>query len=50
MQAITQYLENSHFDIIALQELWVYADYDIVRSRLSSSLPFSKFFHRYMTT
>ncbi|KAI0295027.1 Endonuclease/exonuclease/phosphatase [Russula brevipes] len=45
IKAITQYLENSNFDIIALQELWVYADYGIVRSRLCQSLPFSKFFH-----
>ncbi|KAI9508349.1 inositol phosphophingolipids phospholipase C [Russula earlei] len=45
INAITRYLENSQFDIIALQELWVYADYNIVRSRLSKSLPFSKFFH-----
>ncbi|KAH9964174.1 inositol phosphophingolipids phospholipase C [Russula dissimulans] len=46
IQAITQYLEeNSQYDIVALQELWVYADYDIVRSRLSNFLPFSKFFH-----
>ncbi|KAH9996043.1 Endonuclease/exonuclease/phosphatase [Russula vinacea] len=46
IQAITRYLENSQFDIIALQELWVYADYNIVRSRLSKRLPFSKFFYR----
>jgi sphingomyelin phosphodiesterase 2 len=49
VQAITRYLENSQFDVIALQELWVYADYDIVRSRLSKCLPFSKFFYRYIT-
>lgn len=45
IQAITRYLENSHYDIIALQELWVHADYDLVRLRLSKSLPFSKLFY-----
>ncbi|KAN0134335.1 Endonuclease/exonuclease/phosphatase [Lactarius tabidus] len=45
IRAISRFLENSDFDIVALQELWVYADYGIVRSRLSRSLPFSKFFY-----
>ncbi|KAI0308345.1 inositol phosphophingolipids phospholipase C [Multifurca ochricompacta] len=45
IQAITRFLENSCFDIVALQELWVYADYEIIVSRLSTSLPFSKFFY-----
>ncbi|KAH9081509.1 inositol phosphophingolipids phospholipase C [Lactarius deliciosus] len=45
IQAIARFLESSDFDIVALQELWVYADYEIVRSRLSKSLPFSKFFY-----
>ncbi|KAH9031869.1 inositol phosphophingolipids phospholipase C [Lactarius hengduanensis] len=45
IQAISRFLESSDFDIVALQELWVYADYEIVRSRLSKSLPFSKFFY-----
>ncbi|KAF8506544.1 inositol phosphophingolipids phospholipase C [Russula emetica] len=45
IHAITRYLENSQFDIIALQELWVHADYDFVRLRLSKSLPFSKLFY-----
>ncbi|KAI9444663.1 inositol phosphophingolipids phospholipase C [Lactarius indigo] len=45
IQAIARFLESSDFDIVALQELWVYADYEIVRTRLSKSLPFSKFFY-----
>ncbi|KAH9178568.1 inositol phosphophingolipids phospholipase C [Lactarius sanguifluus] len=45
IRAIARFLESSDFDIVALQELWVYADYEIVRSRLSKSLPFSKFFY-----
>ncbi|KAH8987417.1 inositol phosphophingolipids phospholipase C [Lactarius hatsudake] len=45
IQAIARFLESSDFDIVALQELWVYADYEIVRSCLSKSLPFSKFFY-----
>ncbi|KAI0003827.1 inositol phosphophingolipids phospholipase C [Russula compacta] len=45
IKAIARYLENSDFDVIALQELWVHADYHIVRSRISRLLPFSKFFY-----
>ncbi|KAI0275287.1 Endonuclease/exonuclease/phosphatase [Gloeopeniophorella convolvens] len=43
--AIARFLQSSDFDIVALQELWVYADYEIVRSSLSRLLPFSKFFY-----
>ena len=46
IEAITRFLENSDFDIVALQELWVQADYHIVRSRISRLLPFSKCFYR----
>jgi sphingomyelin phosphodiesterase 2 len=46
IRAIAQFLEDAPFDIVTLQELWVYADYDIVRSRISQYLPFSKFFYR----
>jgi sphingomyelin phosphodiesterase 2 len=33
-------------DIVGLQELWVYADYEHIRGKVASRLPHSKFFHR----
>ncbi|KAF5368387.1 hypothetical protein D9758_002166 [Tetrapyrgos nigripes] len=44
--AIANELANSpEYDIVALQELWVYADYELVRARISSHLPYAKFFY-----
>lgn len=44
--AIASALAASDYDVIALQELWVFADYEHVRSSVSSRLPYSKFFYR----
>ena len=44
--AITQFLVESDYDVIALQELWVFADYEHVRAALAKRLPHSKFFYR----
>ena len=44
--AIANSLAGSDYDIIALQELWVFADYEHVRASVSSHLPYSKFFYR----
>lgn len=46
VEAITRVLADSDYDIIALQELWVFADYEHVREALSKRLPYSKFFYR----
>jgi len=45
IQAIAEYLASSSYDIVALQELWVYKDYEIIRSQVQHNLPFSRFFH-----
>ncbi|KAG6830901.1 hypothetical protein H0H92_014052 [Tricholoma furcatifolium] len=45
IDAIANQLSQSNYDVIALQELWVYADYEKVQERLSSILPHSKFFY-----
>ncbi|GJE85883.1 DNase I-like protein [Phanerochaete sordida] len=45
VEAITRVLADSDYDIIALQELWVFADYEHVREALSKRLPYSKFFY-----
>ncbi|KIJ54284.1 hypothetical protein M422DRAFT_221820 [Sphaerobolus stellatus SS14] len=45
IHAIAEFLATSSYDIIALQELWVYADYQHIRGHISKELPFSKFFY-----
>jgi sphingomyelin phosphodiesterase 2 len=45
IRAIATYLASSSFDIVCLQELWVYKDYEIVKNEVSQVLPFSRFFH-----
>ena len=47
IDGIAHELANSNHDIIALQELWVFADYENVQERVSKQLPHSKFFYRY---
>ncbi|KAH8099300.1 Endonuclease/exonuclease/phosphatase [Cristinia sonorae] len=43
--AIASALAKSDYDIVALQELWVFADYEHVRASVASRLPYSKFFY-----
>lgn len=45
--AIANALATADHDIIALQELWVFADYEYVRDAVGKRLPYSKFFYRY---
>ncbi|KAF8921910.1 inositol phosphophingolipids phospholipase C [Mucidula mucida] len=45
IRAIAAELANSNHDIITLQELWVFSDYEHVRESLSKRLPYSKFFY-----
>lgn len=49
INAITDFVARSTYDIIALQEIWVYADYNKVRSAVQHRLPHAKFFYRYIT-
>lgn len=46
VEAIASFLAESDYDIVALQELWVFSDYEHVREMVSKSLPYSKFFYR----
>ncbi|KDR85687.1 hypothetical protein GALMADRAFT_234701 [Galerina marginata CBS 339.88] len=43
--AIANELANSDYDIIALQEIWVFAHYEQIQRRVASRLPHSKFFY-----
>ncbi|KAG5647691.1 hypothetical protein DXG03_008414 [Asterophora parasitica] len=45
IEGIANELERFNHDIIALQEIWVFADYEKIQQRLSSRLPHSKFFY-----
>ncbi|KAG6878134.1 hypothetical protein C0993_011848 [Termitomyces sp. T159_Od127] len=45
VEAIANELSHSSYDIVALQELWVFSDYEKVQQRVSSVLPHSKFFY-----
>ncbi|KAK4687628.1 sphingomyelin phosphodiesterase 2, partial [Tremellales sp. Uapishka_1] len=45
IKAIAEYLASSSFDIVCLQELWIYKDFEIVREEVLQNLPFSRFFH-----
>lgn len=48
IRAIAAKLATSDCDIIALQELWVFADYEHVRESLANRLPYAKFFYRFV--
>ncbi|KAG5729094.1 putative neutral sphingomyelinase [Termitomyces sp. T112] len=43
--AVANELSQSSYDIVALQELWVFSDYEKVQQRVSSVLPHSKYFY-----
>ncbi|KAL4241774.1 neutral sphingomyelinase family protein [Abortiporus biennis] len=45
VNAIASFLAASDYDIVTLQELWVFADYERVRAAVSKCLPYSKFFY-----
>ncbi|WWC87756.1 uncharacterized protein L201_002648 [Kwoniella dendrophila CBS 6074] len=45
IKAIAEHLASSNYDIVCLQELWVYKDFEIVREAVRRNLPFSRFFH-----
>ena len=44
--AIANALASADYDVITLQELWVFSDFELVRSAVSKKLPYSKFFYR----
>ena len=46
--AIANELAKSNYDIVTLQELWVFADYEHVRASISNRLPYAKFFYRWV--
>lgn len=47
IETIAHELSNSDYDIIGLQEIWVFTHYQRVQQRVARRLPHSKFFYRY---
>jgi sphingomyelin phosphodiesterase 2 len=45
IKAIAAYLASTSYDIVCLQEIWIYKDYEIVREEVLHNLRFSRFFH-----
>lgn len=45
ISAIADHLATTNHDIVCLQEIWIYKDYELVRDRVSHTLPYSRFFH-----
>lgn len=50
IETIAHELSNSDYDLIGLQEIWVFAHYQRVQQRVVRRLPHSKFFYRYIST
>ena len=46
VRAIASEISKSDYDIVTLQELWVYSDFELVKSWVSKRLPYAKFFYR----
>lgn len=46
MSAIAHALASSNYDVITLQEVWVFGDFEIIRTAVSNRMPYSKFFYR----
>ena len=46
VDAIAAALGNAEYDVICLQEIWVFADYERVRDAAAARLPHSKFYYR----
>ena len=44
LEAIAHRVAQSSYDIVALQEIWVYADFENVVKITSNILPYSKFY------
>ncbi|ORE03840.1 DNase I-like protein [Rhizopus microsporus var. microsporus] len=45
LAAIAKILSNGYYDIVALQEIWVYSDFEFLRKNIKHVFPFAKYFH-----
>lgn len=45
LRALADLLSTCDYDIIALQEIWVHADFQAIRNAVLKNLPYSKYFY-----
>ncbi|ORX90811.1 DNase I-like protein [Basidiobolus meristosporus CBS 931.73] len=45
LEAIAHYLVEHDYDLVGLQEIWVYEDFEMVKHKTKHSLPYAHFFH-----
>ncbi|CAB3369187.1 Hypothetical predicted protein [Cloeon dipterum] len=45
MNAIGNFLAQSSFDIVCLQEVWSNTDFELLRTKVQQNLPYSHYFH-----
>lgn len=48
IRAIAQYLAASEYDIVCLQECWVYTDFELIKDTVDRTLPYARFFNSYV--
>ncbi|CAG8564830.1 7001_t:CDS:2 [Ambispora leptoticha] len=45
MEAIADALAKSEYEIVCLQEVWVYSNFELIRNRTKRRLPYAKFYY-----
>ncbi|CAG8583962.1 176_t:CDS:2 [Diversispora eburnea] len=45
MEAIADNLARSDYEIICLQEVWVYDNYELIRNKIKKRFPYARFYH-----
>lgn len=50
LHAIADCISLEEYDIVALQEVWMREDFDYIKAKVASKLPFTKYFHRLETS
>lgn len=46
LHAIADRISVEDYDIVALQEVWMWEDFDYLKAKVATKLPFTKYFHR----
>ena len=47
LKAIADAISTSDYDIVTLQELWMWEDFDYLKQQTQSILPYATYFYRY---
>ncbi|RCI02216.1 phospholipase C type enzyme, partial [Rhizopus stolonifer] len=45
LQAIADYISQQDYDLVALQEVWMWSDFDTIKETTESVLPYSRYFY-----